>query len=316
MTFKTPADLRAATRKVNYRPSKIKRLLRKFHWALFTYLPPQHDHTVLTRNGVLTFNSKDRTTGRILCVQRNHEFEDIVTLLTHMKELGVISDPEKDIVLDVGGYLGMSSILMLHEGFFSKAVAFEPNPDNFRLLQKNVRDNFLQDRIICHNVALSDTNGILGLELSVKNYGDHRVRRYGEIKAGHYGEEYRRTVEIHSRRLDDMINEGIGVDPLEVRLIWMDIQGHEGRFIAGARKFLESHPNIPIIMEFWPYAILRSGITKAEFVDTVSRLYTHFHDYTGTAVTERHPINELGEFFDSRLNPAGGGTLIFMNDSS
>ena len=65
---------------IDIKPNKLKRFLRKASWFFNVYLRKPHDATVVTRNGILSFNSKDKTTGRILHVYRNHEFDDMMEI--------------------------------------------------------------------------------------------------------------------------------------------------------------------------------------------------------------------------------------------
>lgn len=58
------------------------------------------------------------------------------------------------VVIDVGANCGIFSVLQAHR--FSDAVvhAYEPDPDNFRYLKKNIKDNLLDARVYGHNVAV------------------------------------------------------------------------------------------------------------------------------------------------------------------
>ncbi len=47
------------------------------------------------------------------------------------------------------------------------------------------------------------------------------------------------------------------VDHTEIALVWIDAQGHEGHILAGAPRLLST--NIPVVAEYWPYGLKRSG---------------------------------------------------------
>jgi len=49
------------------------RFFRKLKWLFGTYLLPRHIATVKTKNGILSFDSKDRTLGRALNVDKEFE---------------------------------------------------------------------------------------------------------------------------------------------------------------------------------------------------------------------------------------------------
>ena len=297
---------------IDIKPNKLKRLLRKINWLFSVYLPARHDATVLTRNGLLTFDSKDKTTGRILHVYRNHEFEDMMEIVAFLREKGVLASDCDGTVVDVGGYIGMSSTAFLLEKIFKKSLAFEPSPVNYNLLLKNIENNGLTDSLRAFNIALSDKNGELGFELSEKNYGDHRIRNNTDIKKGHFGEEAREVIVVPARKFDDFLIEHTEIEQSDIRLIWMDVQGHEAKFISGARQFLTNHPDVPVMMEFWPYAILRSGVTKTEFSELVGSMFKKFYSFGNDGFKE-YEIADIGGYFERNTDPEGGTAIMLTN---
>lgn len=303
---------RSDLEKINFHPGKLRRFLRKARWLLSVYLPGQHDATVLTRNGLLTFDSKDKKTGRILHVYRNHEFDEMMAIANYLRDKGMLARNGTGTVVDVGGYIGMSSTAFLLEKIFSKSLAFEPSPKNFRLLKKNIADNHLEGSLQAFNAALSDQNGVLSFELSKTNYGDHRVRNNTADDKGHFDEDQREVIEVQALRFDDFLENHQEINRNDIQLIWMDIQGHECKFLAGARQFLTSHQNVPVIMEFWPYAILRSGVSKEQFIKIVGGLNRKFYGYENGAFTE-YRETEIGSYFDKHSSPGGGTTVMLAN---
>lgn len=300
---------------VNFHPGKLLRFARKFIWFFSVYILPKHDATVLTRNGILTFNSKDKTTGRILHVYRNHEFDEICRYIDMLLKEGLLEERGKGVVLDVGGYIGMSSTAFLLENLFEQAVAFEPSPENFRLLKKNIENNQLQGQMLGHNLALSDAEGTLEFELSEKNYGDNRVRKSGEVESGFFNEQGRQVIQVPARTFDSLSEQELGVNPDAVKLVWMDIQGHEARFIKGAHNFLKTHPQVAVIMEFWPYAIKRSGVSREDFIDLVTDLFAGYYLLTDSGY-KYFPIDDIGPFFDQEDHPEKGANIVLANRGS
>jgi len=288
------------------------RLLRKLKWLFGTYLMPRHIATVKTENGVLSFDSKDRTLGRALNVDREFESKMMKRTITLLVDNGDINPTNNRMVMDVGGYIGMSSIGFLNFDLFDKAIIFEPNPVSFSLIKKNIEQNNFSSQISAFNVALSNRSSELTMELSQKNFGDHRIRQPGEIKKGHYQEENRKTINVRSVSFDEFIKEHDQIDFKNISMVWMDIQGHEGKFLQGAYDFLSSQ-KIPVVMEFWPYGILRSGTTKNEFLSSLNKLFTHFYVVDGE-FTELQNISNVEGLFDESVKTASGGyNLAFVN---
>lgn len=297
---------------IDIKPNKLKRFLRKAYWFFSVYLRKSHEASVLTRNGLLAFDSKDKTTGRILHVYRNHEFNEMIEIVEFLREIGVLEKECEGTVVDVGGYIGMSSTMFLLENIFCESLAFEPSPVNYKLLLKNIDNNNLSGSLQAFNIALSDKSGELNFELSEKNYGDHRIRNNAEANKGHYGEESRQVINVAARKFDDFMSEHTEIDQSKIRLIWMDIQGHEVKFISGAKQFLLNHPNVPIMMEFWPYAMLRSGITRNYLSELVSGIFKRFYSFGNEGFIE-YDIAEIGAYFDRNLDPEGGTAIMLIN---
>lgn len=66
------------------------------------------------------------------------------------------------------------------------------------------------------------------------------------------------------------------------------------------------------MMEFWPYAIMRSGISKQEFVKLVSGMYRKYISFE-SGYAEEHLIDEIGEYFDLNLDPESGSSVMLCN---
>jgi len=295
--------------KINIHPNKILRFLRKVNWLFSVYLKPQHDAVLATRNGILAFNSKDKTTGRILSVYRNHEYDEMSDVVDFLKKKKLLSADKVNIVIDVGGYIGMSSTGFLVNDLFSKALSFEPSPENFRLLEKNIHLNALEDKMRAYNIALSDEKGSLEFELSEKNYGDNRVRE--STSEGMYGEKNRSVIQIEANTFDAFLEENSDINQNDIKLLWMDIQGHEGRFIKGAKNFIKQHPEVPMAIEFWPYGIERSGMQKDEFLNMLKELYKTF--YILGHYDTPHNISEISKYYDENPSGSDGLNILLMN---
>ena len=191
---------------------------------------------VRTRHGVLRISSHDQVIGRLLFVNREFEYDKILKTLVLLKRLGRV--PSNSTVLDIGGNIGTVALPFVQEGWFSSAVAVEPEPRNFQLLMENIHLNGLEGKVQPLNIALSDHEGTMELQLSPDNFGDNRMV-IGEPEAGW------QIVKVPVRRLDDVLKDQ-GISPLEVGLIWMDVQGHEYHVLKGAERLLST--DVPLLM--------------------------------------------------------------------
>lgn len=271
------------------------------------YLGPRRDITVDTANGLLTVSSKDWLHGKYLYVRRGFEVNSIYETIALLRREGYLDESGKGTILDIGANLGMFCIPMVKQGFFQRAVAFEPAPETYRLLAHNISQNNLRERIDCFNYALSSIGGSLELELSRDNSGDHRIRINNSL--GAFQEQSRRTINVTALTLDQFYAGDHGINKDDVSLIWLDIQGHEGHFFEGARRSL--NPGVAVVSEFWPYAISRAGQSRSDYLRIVSSLFTHFY-HAGNGCFDKRPIAEIDLLFDLYSGPRQMCTVILV----
>ncbi len=156
-----------------------------------------------------------------------------------------------ETLVDVGANIGTICIPAVSRGLARRAIAIEPEPGNFRLLEINVRLNDLNDRIVAHNMAVGPADGqTLQLEVSPDNSGDHRIRISSDD--GDYGERARSVIQVESQMLDTVV----GSLDAKSTLVWMDTQGYEGQVLLGAANIVAAR--IPLVLEFWPYGMDRT----------------------------------------------------------
>jgi len=137
-----------------------------------------------------------------------------------------------DVVVDVGANIGYHTVLMASLG--AEVIALEPHPGNFALLGKNLFMNDMPAYV--YRVAASDEAGEVDLRISDTNDGGHSIECSPVGSSG-------RTVCITAIRLDQILPPG------PIRLIKMDIEGHEAAAIRGLGDRLEDVEYI--IYEHW-----------------------------------------------------------------
>jgi FkbM family methyltransferase len=296
---------------------RLQRLLKILRWKAI-HRGKRRDITLQTWNGLLTCDSKDWLIGKYLYVNGSYEQEAILTTVGFLRSEGLLIRDD-GIVLDVGANIGMIAIALLKHHLFERAAAFEPDPDNYRLLVKNVLQNGLQSQVLTFPLGLSspdvvgDGNGVeCTLERSPDNFGDHRIRHTAE--PGFFHEENRSVVTVRVKTLDQVLEDSPNLRPEEITVVWLDIQGHEGHFFDGARKLLQRQ--IPVVSEFWPYGIVRSGMPREKYLQIAESVFTHFYylDNFKSGHFPRKPIAELSHLFDLLKSPRSGGQIILTRE--
>lgn len=249
-----------------------------------------------TKTESFIISSQDQAIGKMLSCHGLLDYEGLERVLSLLGR----SEP-LDLLIDVGANIGTVCVTAVKRGVAKRAIAIEPGPLNFALLKSNALINNVESKIIMHNVAVgSQDNDQVIFELSDDNFGDHRVRR--KLDPGLHQEDKRETLQVRSDTFDTII----GSTSLDNALLWIDTQGYEGYILLGASKAISQQ--VPIMLEFWPYGMARSGSFNA-LKDALSRSqYKWFYDLsdpkekvmlTSAALDEIYEeLGETGKFTD------------------
>jgi FkbM family methyltransferase len=274
---------------------KLAAKLRRLYWK--TVLRFQDTVTVRTEQGLFTVSCSDQVIGKDLFCSREFELEMILDITTALQRASLFPTDGQGTLIDIGANIGPIAIAMLQLGLVEKAIVIEPDPGNFALLERNVRQNHLGDRVICLPYAVSCDAGTVEFELSPTNSGDHRVRMgIAESEAqNQHGESGRKVIQVPSKPLDDLLDELPSDFTDNISLIWIDVQGHEGQAFLGAQQAIAR--GVPVVAEIWPYGIHRAGVQADEFCGLATELWTE-------AWMERHgrfeplPVADLIKLFN------------------
>jgi len=127
------------------------------------------------------------------------------------------ANSESPVVFDCGANLGMATLYFKWLYPKARIESFEPDPNTFQLLEKNVKDNQLTD-VTTHNCALWDANG------SVEFFVDPSVP--GSLLMSTDRSRIKGvTLEVPSRRLSEFIH-----GPID--LLKLDVEGAEHRVLS------------------------------------------------------------------------------------
>ena len=152
-----------------------------------------------------------------------------------------------DVVLDIGAHIGYYTLIFARRvGPSGRVFAFEPEPDNIALLEKNIGLNGYHNVTLIQK-AVSKKAGAARLYLAEKNSGDNRM---------YDSHERRRSVEIETVALDDYF----AAYDAPISLIKMDIQGAEHAALCGMSELLRRNKGVRIVSEFWPAGLKLFGV--------------------------------------------------------
>jgi len=164
-------------------------------------------------------------------------------------------------VVDVGANVGYYSLLSAAlVGPSGKVFAFEPNSENARLILMS-RDRNNATQLVLHPVALSDEN-------RYAFFSPHMGSNGGILPTSQEVIESRQCVVVPTARLDEIVTQ-------EVDLIKIDVEGAEGRVLAGADKLLERRRPI-ITIEFSPEMLSR--VSEVDPLELLTRICARGYD--------------------------------------
>ncbi len=136
-----------------------------------------------------------------------------------------------DFFLDIGSHIGRFAVLGSKN--FKKIIAFEANPKNYDSLIKNLKLNEIKN-VDAVNFAVSNKEKELFLEMPELNTGATKISENGTIKT-------------KSIVLDKFLKKE-KINPKDVKIVLIDVEGHEEEVLKGATKFLKE-TNSELIIE-------------------------------------------------------------------
>ena len=135
----------------------------------------------------------------------------------------------KGVAIDVGAYVGTHSVYFARVCRFAEVIAYEPDPDTFEVLRRNVQLNGIDNKTRCVNKAAGGKSGKCTLSRPYQvNGGSSRVSYDSENG----------VAEVEMIRLDDELGNQ---DKKIVRLIKIDAEGFEVEVARGALQLIGGH---------------------------------------------------------------------------
>ena len=165
-----------------------------------------------------------------------------------------------NVVLDVGANIGYFTCLLSNlVGKSGHVYAFEPEPNNFKLLKKNVEENNCQN-VTIEQKALCDKTGKQTLNISPESTGHSLYEKLGSD-----------TALVDTIRLDDYF------DDTKVDYIKSDAQGADYPMVLGMPNLLKRSKKLSMMLEFSVPLIHHQGGKPEDFLNLLKNLNFEFH---------------------------------------
>ena len=124
---------------------------------------------------------------------------------------------DSPMIFDCGANLGMATLYFKWLYPKSRIQSFEPDPETFTILQRNVNQNHLSD-VQCHNCALWSENGDIEFFIDETISGSLLMSTENSRLQG-------KAIQVPSRKLSDFIQG-------PVDLLKLDVEGGEHRILC------------------------------------------------------------------------------------
>ncbi len=172
-------------------------------------------------------------------------------------------DPEETFVLekfikqgmtfvDVGANIGYFSLIAARlVGENGKVFAFEPDKDNFGLLERNIKENRYEN-ITSVEKAVSDKVGTAKFYLDSDNLCAHSLNE----------KENSNFIEVETTKLSDFLKDS------KVDVIKIDVEGAEQSVFDGMKDIIAKNNKLAVITEFYPKAIKSFGDSPEKYLKT------------------------------------------------
>ena len=263
---------------------------RKSQWIKKRLTGDESKLTVESKNGIFVTDPADLEVGAKLRTKGEYGTEEIA-------RLSQLIDNNSSILI-VGAHIGALAIPLAKQCL--QVVAIEANPNNFALLQTNIKLNNLTN-ITAHNIAASTKSETIQFQLNTVNSGgskrvpvnNHYIYTYDNPK----------VIDVDAYSLDEYLDHD------EFDLVLIDIEGSEYFAMEGMSNIL-SKQKISLLNSSHTTLLMLQGLLS-DFLGNVPK---HLTKVTIPSKKSTHPIDvgiiTLSQMFDSGQGDDG---IIFHN---
>ena len=179
------------------------------------------------------------------------------------------------VIIDIGAHIGYYTRLFARlVGPTGKILAFEPEPDNFRLLQKNT-SRF--ENIKLFNLAISDQNGKISFYKVKNSTGCHSVIPQDQAE----------IINVNATTIDSFIaREKIK----HIDIIKIDIEGGEAKALEGMKNLLKNTQGLKLITEVSSDSLRSANTTLEAFLKQL-----HSYGFNIFEILERGQVRKLSK---------------------
>ena len=162
--------------------------------------------------------------------------------------------------IDIGAHFGYYTRLLSElVGPTGRVLAFEPNPENFTILQHNLAPRRYRN-VELFNCAVADRDDVLPLYVSPGNRNHSLIQGWTEAES---------VLPVQCVRLDSVL-EKQGIE--KVDFIKSDSEGAEPLVLAGMQRTIARSPQLHFLMEFSPKALRCGNFVPEELLERLRQM--------------------------------------------
>lgn len=167
------------------------------------------------------------------------------------------------IVFDIGANVGVWTVLLSRTCPSAKVHSFEPAPNTFDLLARNISINKCSNATV-NNIAASDNDGVVEFEVpkGVSIYGRVRPEQHGVDDGGRFA--HSDMYQVKCARLSDYC-EKHKIEQIDFMKI--DVEGFELQVLRGMEELLMQKKVGAIYIETMEDNHIRMGSSYREFLE-------------------------------------------------
>jgi FkbM family methyltransferase len=183
--------------------------------------------------------------------------------------------------LDAGANIGYFTVVLGRlVGAEGSIHSFEPFPENYELLMRNIKENSLQTIVSPWQLAASEQRGTGTLFFRADALNDN----YGSMFISDHAQDgHLQSIRVRRADLDSVLPENV-----PIHFVKMDIEGAEVHALQGMRRTIERyHPTM--IIELNEQALITGGDHTAEDLISLLTKFGYIIQEVGTASRFRLP---------------------------
>jgi FkbM family methyltransferase len=163
------------------------------------------------------------------------------------------------IFIDIGAHHGFYTLLIANQLKKCDVIAFEPVPENFKILNENLKHNNNLN-VKTYDLAISDRDDVRDFKVAqYSSRGSFYDRPNSEILF---------TMKVRTVSLDSLVNN----KEKKPVVIKVDTEGHEINVLKGMTDLLRDTEDITIVLEFNPSMLRQANRHPEEMLELIKSL--------------------------------------------